>query len=116
MFSGIQIIISLRIGDIITVINSVIILYILNFQIFLYCYAGDRLSAAAWNLQTAAYGSKWYYLSPKMVRNLLFVMMRSNRNCNLTAGKVYSMNLDNFKNILKAMGSYFSVLQAMFDK
>ncbi|KAH0557444.1 odorant receptor 13a-like isoform X2 [Cotesia glomerata] len=113
--SGLQMIISLRNGDTATVVNGVIILYILNLQIFLYSYAGDRLSSGIANLHTAIYCGKWYNLPQRAIKDLVFIMLRTHKTFNLTAGRIYAMNIDSFKNILKATLSYFSVMQAMFE-
>lgn len=111
-----QLIISVRFGDTATAINAVIIIYVMNLQIFLYSYAGDRLTSGIENLHVAIYGSSWYDLPQKTIKDLSFIMLRVNKTFNITAGKIYPMNIDSFKNILKAMLSYFSVMQAMFEE
>ncbi|XP_034952211.1 uncharacterized protein [Chelonus insularis] len=110
-----QMLISLRTGNTANVINIVIIYYVLNIQIFLYCYAGDRLTSGIASLQNAIYFSPWYNLPPKMNKNVIFIIFKASKTFHLTAGKILHMNIDNFKNILKATFSYFSFLQAMID-
>ncbi|XP_043275202.1 odorant receptor 45b-like [Venturia canescens] len=112
---GIQLIMSIETGDGTTAILALISFYILSLQLFLYSYAGDYLMSQIEKIRFAAYCGPWYDLSPTIVKDLMFVMCRSNRTFNLTAGKVVCMNMDNFKNIFKTMASYFSVLKIMFD-
>nr|WGO81815.1 olfactory receptor 144 [Microplitis mediator] len=114
--NGMQMIISVRTGDAATAINAVIIIYVMNLQIFLYSYAGDRLTSGIANLHVAIYGSTWYDLPQKTIKDLSFIMLRVNKAFNITAGKIYPMNIDSFKSIFKAMLSYFSVMQAMFEE
>ncbi|XP_063992377.1 odorant receptor 2a-like [Diachasmimorpha longicaudata] len=113
---GILLIRSARIGDFVVVINAAICVIVLGFQIFLYCYAGDSLSRAIENVGTTAYNCLWYEMSPKSKTVVLFILLRTSRIFSLTAGKMYRMDLDSFKNIVKAIGSYFSVMQAMFEE
>lgn len=80
----------------------------------MYSYVGDKLSEQAEKLQVAIYNCSWYNIVPDLVRDISFIIMRCNYPFRLTAGKVYVMNLSNFKNIIKAMGSYFSILRLMF--
>ncbi|XP_044594061.1 odorant receptor 13a-like isoform X2 [Cotesia glomerata] len=114
--SGLQMIVDLRNGDIASVINGAIIFYVFNLQIFLYSYAGDRLSSGIANLHTAIYCSTWYNLPQRNIKDLVFIMLRTHKTFNLTGGKIYAMNIDSFKNILKATLSYFSVMQAMLEE
>nr|UEN71189.1 olfactory receptor 6 [Gregopimpla kuwanae] len=110
---GIQFILGLRYGDVNTVIYVGIALSVLNLQLFLYSYAGDRLSSQIEIIRDAVYSCPWYNMSPKIVKNLIIMIMRSDCSFNLTAGKVYPMNIYNFKNIVKAIASYFSFLKLM---
>nr|AXM05141.1 odorant receptor [Campoletis chlorideae] len=112
---GIQLLICMKTGNSVGTIPVLMAFYILSLQLFLYSYAGDYLMSQIEKIRYAAYCGCWYDLSPTIVKDLMFIMSRSNRAFNLTAGKVFCMNMDNFKNIFKAMGSYFSVLKIMFD-
>ncbi|XP_043274614.1 odorant receptor 22c-like isoform X2 [Venturia canescens] len=113
---GVQLIIGIKTGNGASAILALSSIYVLSLQLFLYSYTGDYLTSQIEKICYAIYCSHWYNLSPPFVKDLMFIMCRSNRSFNLTAGKVVSMNLDNFKNIFKAMGSYFSVLKLMFDE
>ncbi|XP_043275198.1 uncharacterized protein [Venturia canescens] len=112
---GIQLIVGIETGNGASVILALVAIYVFSLQLFLYCYAGDYLTSQIEQICYAVYCSRWYSLTPQLAKDLMFIMCKSNRSFNLTAGKVVSMNLDSFKNIFKAMGSYFSVLRLMFD-
>ncbi|XP_011298917.1 uncharacterized protein [Fopius arisanus] len=112
---ALQMVVNLRMGNTVVIINSIIMLQILHLQLFLYSYAGERLSSGFENLGSAIYNCQWCDLPCKITKEFVLVMMRSYKTFTLTAGKICVMNLESFKNIVKAVGSYFSVLLAMFD-
>ncbi|XP_034952210.1 putative odorant receptor 92a [Chelonus insularis] len=114
-FYGIQLLRSLRHGNSVIAINSTLCIVILSFQIFLYSWAGDQLSSAFESFKFSSFNCGWDEMPLKFKKNLVFIMMRTHRQFNLTAGSVYRMDLDNFKNIMKAIGSYFSVMRTMFE-
>lgn len=80
----------------------------------MYSYVGEQLTTHMGKLQVAIYNTQWYNMRPSIVRDMSFIIMRSNYEFHLTAGNMYIMNLENYKNIVKAMGSYFSILRLMF--
>ncbi|XP_014487188.1 PREDICTED: uncharacterized protein LOC106750980, partial [Dinoponera quadriceps] len=61
----------------------------------------------------AAYNTPWYNLKPSDGRVLLFIILRSQKQLTLTAGKMVDLSLESFASIMKASGSYLSVLLAM---
>ena len=106
---------SLQAGNTVTIVNTFIIFYVMSLQIFLYSYAGDCLTSEIDQIRISAYFFPWYTLRARLGKIVLFMMMRNYKSFNITAGKVYRMDIDNFKNMIKALGSYFSVLRMMFD-
>nr|QNL14968.1 olfactory receptor 24 [Aulacocentrum confusum] len=115
-FYGIQMIRCIKSGDIVIIINTLICIFLLNFQIYLYSWAGDELSSSIEDIRLAAFNSPWYDTSLRHKRDIIFIMTRTQSTFALTAGKIYRMDLDSFKNIIKAIASYFSVMQAMFNE
>nr|QNL14972.1 olfactory receptor 28 [Aulacocentrum confusum] len=106
--------ISLRDGDLLGIFESLIRLDLFYIQLFIYSYAGDHLTSNIEKVKFAVYCCEWYSFPLGTAKNLVFVIMRINRHFHLTAGKFYRMNLENFKNIVKLMGSFFSVLRLIF--
>ncbi|KAK0182969.1 hypothetical protein PV327_001048 [Microctonus hyperodae] len=113
--SGILLIWGLQAGNTELIIASMIRIYLLYFQLFIYCYIGENLTTQAEKLQVAVYSCSWYKMPPSLVHDLTFIMMRNNYAFHLTAGKIYDMNIPNFQNLIKTMFSYFSVIRLMFE-
>ncbi|KAK0086194.1 hypothetical protein PV325_003617 [Microctonus aethiopoides] len=114
-FSGILLIWGLQSGNAELIIASMIRIYILYFQLFIYCYVGENLTTHAGKLQAAVYNCSWYKMPPTLVHDLTFIMMRNNYSFHLTAGKFLDMNIPNFQKLIKTMFSYFSVIRLMFE-
>ncbi|XP_032669853.1 odorant receptor 13a-like [Odontomachus brunneus] len=83
-------------------------------EVFLFCFVGEYLSLKSKSLADAAYNSLWYNMTPKRSKNLLFVIMRSQKQLNITAGGMTNLSLEAFASIMKASASYVSVLYAMY--
>ncbi|XP_014480017.1 PREDICTED: uncharacterized protein LOC106747184 [Dinoponera quadriceps] len=86
----------------------------MNFEVFLYCYAGEYLSAKSKLIGDAAYDSLWYNVAAKNRRIVLFVVLRSQKRLTITCGKVMDLTLERFTSVMKASASYISVLLAMY--
>ncbi|XP_058801226.1 odorant receptor Or2-like [Phymastichus coffea] len=112
---GLRILMALKNRLIADVIRLIFALFVLMLQLYLVSYASDYLSRQSESVVDALYESRWYELPPKLRKNLFFVAMRANKPVNLVAGQFYAINIENFKNILKASFSYFSVLRIIFD-
>ncbi|XP_011298921.1 odorant receptor 30a-like [Fopius arisanus] len=114
--SGMAIVINIRIGnaekDIVTLAIRIFICYV---GIFMYSYVGEILYSQAQKLRISIYNCPWYNMPVSIAKDINFIIMRSNSICTLTAGGVYVMNLESFKNITKLIFSYFSVLKLMFE-
>ncbi|XP_014483806.1 PREDICTED: odorant receptor 4-like [Dinoponera quadriceps] len=83
-------------------------------EIFIFCFAGEYISFKSKSLADAAYESLWYNMSPTNGKNILFVIMRSQKQLSLTAGGMANLSLEAFASIMKASASYVSVLNAMY--
>lgn len=110
-----QLIISLKINDNIAAIKHIVLILTMLVQLYLYCYAGDRLETVTGMVAYGAYDTPWYDFDTKIMKDLPMVMLRGKVPNQITAGKFISMNLFSFKEILKATGSYLSVLRVMID-
>ncbi|KAK2588077.1 hypothetical protein KPH14_004142 [Odynerus spinipes] len=113
---GVQVLVVLKMNEPITLMKCLIACALVLGQLFLYSYAGENLSSLSEEVGRVAYGFPWYELSSKISRNLLYVMMRANAPFRLTAGRFYTVNIESFKEVLKASFSYFSVLRLVFDE
>ncbi|XP_014480032.1 PREDICTED: odorant receptor 4-like [Dinoponera quadriceps] len=95
------------------IVRSLLFYTITNLEAFIFCYAGEYLSNKSKLIGIAAYNTMWYDLAPRDGQVLLFVILRSQKQLTLTAGKMVDLSLESFANIMKASGSYLSVLLAM---
>ncbi|XP_035741910.1 odorant receptor 85c-like [Vespa mandarinia] len=85
-----------------------------NLEAFALCYAGEYLSSKSTDIEKAAYHLNWYELDPSDSRFLLVLMIRSQKRFVITTGKFMNLSLEVFASMLKASGSYVSVLYAMY--
>ncbi|XP_043268856.1 odorant receptor 22c-like [Venturia canescens] len=112
---GVQVIIALKTDDAFTGIKASIVLSSLMSQLFLYSYGGDYLTSQNEKLGYAVYENSWFNLTPKTVKDLIFMMMRAGKPIRVTAGKFFIMTLGTFMDILKISVSYMSFLRVMID-
>ncbi|XP_014480019.1 PREDICTED: odorant receptor 67c-like [Dinoponera quadriceps] len=92
-----------------------ILFYIaMNVDVFMYCYAGEYLSAKSKLIGNAAYNSLWYDVAAKNSQIVVFVILRSQKLMTITCGKIMELSLERFTSVVKASASYMSVLLAMY--
>ncbi|XP_032669906.1 odorant receptor 4-like [Odontomachus brunneus] len=85
----------------------------INIETFVFCFAGEYISAKSKAIGEAAYYSPWYQ-SKFHARAVLFMIMRSQNHLTITMGKIMDLSFELFSNILKTSMSYLSVLLAMY--
>lgn len=74
---------------------------------------GERLFNQSQKLTIAIYNCPWYQLSTQTKKDMKMIMLRSDNGFHLTAGKFSDMSLMSFKEVVKSMFSFFSVLRLM---
>ncbi|KAI4484980.1 hypothetical protein M0802_012899 [Mischocyttarus mexicanus] len=114
--TGIQILMLSKQNDIVPLIKAVVAFFVILIQLFLYSYAGDFLSSLTQDIRQMIYDYPWYEFSSNNAKNFVFIIMRAHKPFRLRAGKFYPIDLESFKNILKASFSYFSVLRIAFEE
>ncbi|XP_071568999.1 uncharacterized protein [Temnothorax nylanderi] len=97
-----------------SIIKSVSFYLVMNMQTFVFCLAGEYLSAKSKSIGDAAYNSLWYKSNSKDSRIILLLIMRSQNRLTITIGKIMNLSLEQFSSIVKASASYMSVLLAMY--
>ncbi|XP_011065060.1 PREDICTED: putative odorant receptor 92a [Acromyrmex echinatior] len=95
------------------IVRSLLFYTVTNLEAFIFCYAGEYMKNKSKAVGNAAYNSVWYEMKPKNSRILIFVMLRAQKQLTLTVGKIMDLSLESFTSIMKASGSYLSVLLAM---
>ncbi|XP_071643537.1 odorant receptor 4-like isoform X2 [Temnothorax longispinosus] len=83
-------------------------------EVFMFCFAGEYLSAKSRAIGDAAYNSQWYQCRFQDSRIILFLIMRSQNQLTITIGKFMDLSFERFLNIMKASASYVSVMLAMY--
>ncbi|XP_011870740.1 PREDICTED: odorant receptor Or2-like isoform X2 [Vollenhovia emeryi] len=95
------------------IIKCLLFFTITNLEAFVFCYAGEYLNNKSTGIGFATYNCAWYNFKSKDSRVLLLIILRSQRQLTLTAGKMMDLTLQSFASIMNASGSYLSVLLAM---
>ncbi|XP_014485152.1 PREDICTED: odorant receptor 43a-like [Dinoponera quadriceps] len=78
----------------------------------LYCGVGEILVTQSERIHRATYEYAWYTVEPKIAKNLLLIMLRSDNSLHITAGKTFPMTMATLCNLLKTSAGYISVLLA----
>ncbi|XP_036141370.1 uncharacterized protein LOC105831971 [Monomorium pharaonis] len=94
---GFVIVISIGTEEGTTMITKSLIFYVaITLEAFVFCYAGEYLSAKSKSIGDAAYECLWYDLTPSECRVLLFLILRSQKRLTITAGKITDLSLEGF--------------------
>ncbi|XP_025075375.1 odorant receptor 4-like [Pogonomyrmex barbatus] len=81
------------------------------FNIFMFCYIGDLLKERCQRVGIACYAIEWYRMPSRKALELLMPMAMSQYPMTLTAGKMITMTLSTFSDILKTSMAYFNLLR-----
>lgn len=84
-------------------------------QTFLYTYAGDMLQDRSESIVYAIYSSAWNEMSPPIVKDLTFIMMRMKIPLRISAGKFFYLTRNTITDILKTTLTYISFLQVTIN-
>ncbi|XP_052758286.1 putative odorant receptor 92a [Galleria mellonella] len=85
-------------------------------QIVVLCYYGDKIMQYSMEISDAVYNSKWYLADAKIMKDLLFLSIRSRRACKITAYQFTDLNLNTFGKIMGRSWSYFALLQTIYGR
>ncbi|XP_067210053.1 uncharacterized protein [Linepithema humile] len=112
---GFQFLVALNNNDIVMLIKTGAISVTLLSQLFAYSYVGNYLKYQTEETAYSIYCCNWYYLSVNLMKNILFVIARSQHPIQLAAGKFFVINIETYMFILKTSLSYLSVLRVMLE-
>ncbi|KAL0117887.1 hypothetical protein PUN28_008930 [Cardiocondyla obscurior] len=84
-------------------------------HLYIYCYSAERLLIESTSMAYGMYECKWYDISPKDAKNLMFMAYRSTIPLKLTAGKFGTFSLEMFATTVKTSMGYLSALLTMMD-
>ncbi|XP_011312550.1 odorant receptor 82a-like [Fopius arisanus] len=103
----------LHLDDIGRVLKNLIFIGSVMTRFFVVCFVSQRVTDHSIDFQINVINSQWCDTSLKSQKLIQFVMMRSQKPCQLTAGKLLIMSFELFTVIVKTSGSYFTMLLAM---
>ncbi|KAG5331750.1 OR4 protein, partial [Acromyrmex charruanus] len=86
------------------IVRSLLFYTVTNLEAFIFCYAGEYIKNKSKAIGNAAYNSAWYEMKPKNSRNLIFVILRAQKQLTLTVGKIMDLSLESFTSILHTAG------------
>ncbi|XP_011155659.3 odorant receptor 13a [Solenopsis invicta] len=112
---GFIFIISIHNGTGVFMLVKTILAYLaITTEVFLICFVGEYLSHKGTSITNATYETLWYDMPPNQCKIIMFIMMRSQKQLAISAGKMLDMSFETFTSIMKASASYVSVLIAMY--
>ncbi|XP_011878673.1 PREDICTED: uncharacterized protein LOC105567977 [Vollenhovia emeryi] len=82
-------------------------------HVFCLSLISQRLIDHSSGLQNAIYNCDWYKISLRSRGLLRFTLLRTTRPCQIKAGKIFVMSLENFSSILQVSLSYFTMLTSL---
>ncbi|XP_044598456.1 odorant receptor 13a-like isoform X2 [Cotesia glomerata] len=77
------------------------------------CFMSQNLTDKSVRIQKCIANVKYYDLSIESQKLLLLMTMRSQIPCKVTAAKIMELSIENFGNMVKTSGSYFTMLMSM---
>ncbi|XP_052738150.1 odorant receptor 67c-like [Bicyclus anynana] len=83
-------------------------------QIFFICYYGDMIMRYSTSISDAVYECQWYRAEAAIVKDFLFLSLRAQKPCHLTALRFTDISLRTFTRILSTSWSYFALLKSMY--
>ncbi|XP_017754772.1 PREDICTED: uncharacterized protein LOC108546969 [Eufriesea mexicana] len=86
-----------------------------QFHLLIITLPGQVIADQSSELFTDIYCSSWYRMPISIQKTLYTIQIRSRRQCKLTAGGLYEMNIEKFGVALKTCVSYFTVLLSLSD-
>jgi len=97
------------------IIKTITVLSTLLLQLFFYSFVGDYLKCQMEEVAHSIFSCNWYYMPTRLMRNVLFVIVRSQQPVQLLAGRFFVVDIKTYMTILKSSLSYLSVLRVMVD-
>ncbi|KAL0129903.1 hypothetical protein PUN28_001866 [Cardiocondyla obscurior] len=113
---GFQFILALKTNDAVMIFKTTIVLTALMLQLFFYSIVGDYLKYQMEEVGHSIYNCNWYDFPLILMRNVLFVIMRSQQPVQLLAGRFFVVDIKSYMAIVKSAISYISVLRVMVDE
>ncbi|XP_067210042.1 odorant receptor 10-like isoform X1 [Linepithema humile] len=112
---GFQFILALKVVDVVMIIKASIALITFLSQLFAYSVVGEYLKSQTEEIAYSIYCSNWHCLSSKFMKNILFIIVRSQQPVTFMAGRYLVVNLQTYMSILETSFQYLSILRMMVE-
>ncbi|XP_063383326.1 odorant receptor 46a-like [Cydia fagiglandana] len=80
-------------------------------EVFIICWFGDELIWKSWELHQAAFDSPWPSTDSKTAMFIVIFMERCKRPLRVTAGKIFTLSLDTYTNLINWSYKAFAVMR-----
>ncbi|XP_076760928.1 uncharacterized protein LOC143429282 [Xylocopa sonorina] len=87
----------------------------LSFNMFVMCYAGERLLEQGAKFGDATYNIKWYNLPQKRELDLVLLIAIAKFPPKLTGGKIFEISVNTFGTVIKSSFVYLNLCQAITE-
>lgn len=102
---------ALKVGDALMIVKTTMALLTFSLELLAYSFVGNYLKDQMEKIGYSIFYCNWHCLSVKLMKNVLFVITRSQQPIQLAAGKFFVVNLETYMSILKTSFSYLSMLR-----
>uniref|UniRef100_A0A182XUM2 Uncharacterized protein n=1 Tax=Anopheles quadriannulatus TaxID=34691 RepID=A0A182XUM2_ANOQN len=96
------------------VLNVSLLLLVLTYETYSYCHLGTQFTSNAEEVLDALQQLAWYDQSIPIQKQIYFMIHRSQTRIELTAGKLFPVNIAQFSEIVKKSYSFYLVLKDIF--
>ncbi|KAK0096367.1 hypothetical protein PV326_005681 [Microctonus aethiopoides] len=98
-------------NDAIGIITYTILLISFTFNIFLFCYIGERLTEQCKKVGETTYMIDWYRLPEKEALGLTLTIVTAQNPVIITAGKIVDLSLNSFCTVMRTSVAYLNLLR-----
>ncbi|XP_043275702.1 odorant receptor 9a-like [Venturia canescens] len=82
-------------------------------RLYLLSISGQKIMDYSSSIFHYVYSVNWHDLSPRVQKLFVVMMIRSLRPCYVSAGKMYTITMENYSAILRTSMSFFTVLSSL---
>ncbi|KAK0096369.1 hypothetical protein PV326_005683 [Microctonus aethiopoides] len=102
-------------NDAIGIITYTILLISFTFNIFLFCYIGERLTEQCEKVGETTYMIEWHRLPEKKALGLKLTIVTAQNPVIITAGKIVDLSLNSFCHIMQSSLAYLNLLRTFME-
>ncbi|KAL7292167.1 hypothetical protein TKK_0014123 [Trichogramma kaykai] len=114
-FTGFVSILDLQAMRLFPLFTNLIIIMSFSYNIFVYCYVGEKVSEQCSSVAKSIYRTNWYELTPLDARNLCYIMVLAQHPVQLTAGTIMILSLENFTKFAKVSFNSLNMIRKILE-